>query len=398
MGCAPVITGSQFLVQTLAHLDCQAQLLGSFGYLALAEAGSPAGLALTGLLTLFIALYGVRLLFGSGGEPHDVVGAVLKIGIVLTLAVSWPAWRILAYDTILYGPAELAGSIMPSTLPDPRTAFVQRLQAIDGNIAALTYTGTGRQTGELIGQTATEGFRSIALEDETGLGLARSIYLASVIGSLAVLRVAAGLLLALAPVLAGLLLFDLTRGLFVGWLRGLLLTAFGSLGLTTLLSVQIAIMDPWLLDVLNRRSLGYATPTAPTEMLALVAAFALATVGLLFVLAKVAFHEAWLWKPSRREHAQTERVPPMLSRPAGANAIPVRARALAISESVASSVRREELSLIGGPSVRLIEARTVERARDQAGPPQLPTTPLGSGYRRTMRRELSSHRHRDRRP
>ncbi len=46
--------------------------------------------------------------------------------------------------------------------------------------------------------------------------------------------------------------------------------ALGSLGLTVLLCVQSAIMEPWLADVLNRRTLGYAAPTAPTELLALV--------------------------------------------------------------------------------------------------------------------------------
>lgn len=399
MACPPVVTGSQFLVQTLAHIDCQAQVLGSFGYQALAQAGSPAGLALTGLLTLFIALYGIRLLFGSGGQPHDVVGAVLKIGIVLTLAVSWPAWRILAYDTILYGPAELAAAITPtSTLPDPTANFVQRLQAIDSNIAALTYTGTGRQTGELTEEAPAAGFRSIAMEDETGLGWARWLYLATVIGSLATLRIAAGLLLALAPLFAGLLLFDLTRGVFMGWLRGLLLTALGSLGLTTLLSVEVALIEPWLLDVLSRRSLGYATPTAPTELLALVAAFALATAGLLFLLAKVAFQESWSFRFDRPGRTEIQRVPPSMSQMGGMNAIPVHSRAVAISESVASSIQREDRLLSGGLPPRLIGSGTIDRERGDAGPTPLSTNPLGSGYRRTMRSELSSHRQRNQRP
>src|SRR5687767_5935772 len=101
MSCPAVLTGGEFLVQALAHLDCQAQTLGSFGFQSLAQVGSPAGLVLTALLTLFVAIYGIRLLFGPGNggsdEARDLVNAVLKIGIVLTLAVSWPAWRTLAY-------------------------------------------------------------------------------------------------------------------------------------------------------------------------------------------------------------------------------------------------------------------------------------------------------------
>lgn len=398
MACPSVITGSQFLVQALAHIDCQAQVLGSFGYQALAQAGSPAGVALTALLTLFIAVYGIRLLFGSGDNGGEIVDGVLKIGIVLTLAVSWPAWRTLAYDTVLYGPAELAAAIMPTTLPDPRAAFVQRLQGIDSNIAALTYSGTGRLTGELIGQGQINGFRAIALTDEAGLAWARWIYLSSVVGSLATLRVGAGLLLALAPLLAGLLLFDFARGLFVGWLRGLWLTALGSLGLTTLLAVEVALVDPWLADVLNRRALGYATPTAPTELLALVTAFALATAGLMFIFIKVAFQEAVAFRLDRRVQPAIGRAPLAPIRSGAAAAIPVHSRAITISESVASSVRREDRLLSGGPAPRLIGSGAIDRERGDAAPTAVGANPLGSGYRRTLRSELSSHRQRDRRP
>src|SRR5690606_25537270 len=245
VACPQVVTGSEFLIRALAHLDCQAQTLGSFGFQSLSQPGSPAGAVLTALLTLFVALYGVRLLFGPGDEPRDLVGAALKIGIVMTMAVSWPAWRTVAYDTVLHGPAEVAASIMPTTLPDPRGGLPERLQAIDTGIAAFTAAGTGRQTGALIAEGAASGFGAIALEDEAGLGWARPLYLASTIGALAILRIAGGLLLALAPLLAALLLFDFSRGLFAGWLRGLVLTALGSLAVTVLFSVQVAVMEPW---------------------------------------------------------------------------------------------------------------------------------------------------------
>ena len=39
-GCPAVLNGGQFLVQTLAHLDCQAQTLGSFGFQSLPAPGA----------------------------------------------------------------------------------------------------------------------------------------------------------------------------------------------------------------------------------------------------------------------------------------------------------------------------------------------------------------------
>lgn len=398
MACPSVTTGDRFLVETLSHLDCQAQTLGSFGFQSLAQTGSPASVLLGALLTLFIALYGIRLLFGSDEGPHDLVNAVLKVGIILTLAVSWPAWRTLAYDTVLFGPAEVASVVMPSTLPAPRTGFAERLQAVDSGIAALTYSGTGRQTGQLLGDQATSGFRSIALTDEAGLGWSRPLFLASTIGPLALLRIAGGLLLALAPLVAGLLLFDFSRGLFAGWIRGLALVALGSLGMTVLLSVELAVMEPWLADVLNRRNLGYATPTAPTELLALVIAFAIATTGLLFLLGKIAFQNTW----SVRLSPFTQDRPPHLAgspalMPAGHTEIAAHSRALALSEAVAVQIRREEISTGGGDRIRQIGMASgpglLPAPTGQAG---LSTNePLGSSHRRIMRRDTSAQRRRD---
>lgn len=397
MACPTITTGNQFLIGTLSHLDCQAQTLGSFGFQSLAAPGSPASVALTGLLTLFVALYGFRLLFGPGNEPRDLLNSVLKVGIVLTIALSWSAWRITAYDTVLRGPAEVAASIMPSTMADPRTSFAQRLQSVDSAIAAFTLKGTGRQTGRIIDQTAPGGFRAVALEDEAGFGWARPIYLASTIGSLATLRIAGGLLLALAPLLAGLLLFDFTRGVFTGWLRGLALVALGSLGLTVLLSIQVAVMEPWLADVLARRNLGYATPTAPTELLALVSAFAIATTGLMAILGRVAFQTAsGVGQPIIAQLTSAaqgrERAPfPM----ATAGGTPTRSRAMAISESISTALRREQVQTDGIDPLRRHDVARSAEAQPSSGRATGPSSPLGSGYRRTTRRQTHSHQKRD---
>ena len=63
--CTPIITGDRFLGRVLEHVDCQAQSLGTFGYQALAEPGSLASTVVSGLLTLFIAIFAIRLLLGT---------------------------------------------------------------------------------------------------------------------------------------------------------------------------------------------------------------------------------------------------------------------------------------------------------------------------------------------
>jgi type IV secretion system protein VirB6 len=395
MACPQVVTGTEFLTRTLAHLDCQAQTIGSFGFQSLAERSSLAGTALSALLALFIALYAIRMLFGSGDEPRDVMNAVLKVGIVLTMAVSWPAWRAVAYDTVLYGPAEVAAAIMPSTLPDPRDEFAQRLQNLDTGFAVLTMAGTARDTGRAIDTMPANNSASVAMADETGFGWARSLFLATTIGSLAALRIAGGLLLALAPLFAGLLLFDFTRGIFAGWLRGLALVALGSLGMTVLLSVQLAVTEPWLADALERRASGYMTPTAPTEMLALTLAFAIATAGVLFVLGKVAFQQAMSAGRPALARIVAERAAPAAAQAVQANPVllPVHSRAVAVSESVAASVRRETVTADRARSIGALAASSVTGQAGRAAPSE----PLGSGPRRTSHRDHRSQRTRDER-
>jgi len=353
------------------------------------------------LLTLFIALFAIRMLLGDRVEGRDAVNAVLKLGIVLTLAASWPAFRILAYDTVLLAPAEVASSITPSTLPDTGAGFTERLQNIDTGIATLTLTGGGWQTGSLaLEQRGDDAFRTVAIADSTALGWARAIYLSSVIGSLAILRIAGGLLLALTPLMAGLLLFDFSRGLFAGWVRGLVLVALGSLGITLLLAVEVAVVEPWLADVLQRRAFGYAAPSAPTELLAFTLAFAAASVGLFVLLGKVAFHNAWAVKVERGVGQIRERLLPAAAPAAAAGAaarpieIRAHARALTVSEGVTNLIRHEEARRGAGQAALALPPPEIV-ARASGGDAH---ARIGSSWRRTAGRTTAAQAQRDNRP
>lgn len=299
MACRPIRTGDAFLSTVLENLDCQAQIIGSYGYQALGQPGSPIANVMTGLLTIFIALFGIRLLLGAAPTGKDIVSDVLKIGIVLTLAFSWPAFRTVIYDVLLYGPAQITQVIFAPSLADNANGLVGRLQAINDNLMQLTEVGTGRTIGQTVnGQGTNVSFTDSELADESAFGYARLLFLISTIGSLGLMRIFAGLLLALAPLFAGMLLFDLTRGLFAGWLRGLAIIFLGSVGITFVLIAELAIVEPWLIDTLTIRQLGYATPASPIEILAMTAAFFLIKFAMLWLLAKVAFSRGWLTVPS----------------------------------------------------------------------------------------------------
>ncbi|TMM46665.1 type IV secretion system protein [Qipengyuania marisflavi] len=398
MSCPTIVTGDEFLLRVLMHIDCQSRQLGTFGYQSLADPGSFAAQFMAGLLTLFVALYGLRLLFGPGPGMRDTVMDVVKIGVVLTLAFSWPAWKTLVHDVVLDGPAQIAASIAPSSLSREGRGLPARLQAADRAMVSLTSAGTGRANGAILQNDALGGnFSGTALRDEEALGYARLFYLAGVIGSLALMRLAAGLLLALAPLAAGLLLFGATRGLFSGWLRGLVLTLLGTLGAGVVLAVELSVVEPWLADALRIRSLGYATPAAPIELFALTLAFALVLVGMVWLLGKIAFTRGWQdireqvanAVPARVQQADARATQPPL----------VVNRAERISDSVALQMRHEE---------RIEHQRSAYRgmtpapaaagsAPGDSGPAPSYAEPqrLGSSYRREARRTSAAGTKRD---
>jgi type IV secretion system protein VirB6 len=400
MACPAIITGDSFLLRTLAHIDCQAQVIGSYGYLALGQPGSTASVLMTSLLTLFIALFGIRLLFGPPPGARDLVFDVLKVGIVLTLAFSWPAFRTVIYDVTLKGPAEIASVIgTASGNARPGEGLAERLQRADNAIVRLTEVGAGRNLGALIDREAPGGtFEGSALADDTAFGSARLLFLAGTIGTLALLRIAAGLLLALAPLVAGLYFFPWTRGLVAGWIKGLVLTMTGSIGAALVLSVELAIIEPWLADALRVRSLGYAIPAAPTELFAIMLAFAIVQLMMIWLLARVVFTRGWLTLPDWPRFPEMQLVPQAVATGRkGPGEITVL-RAEQIGSAMENVIRREQ-TMTNDRFTRTALTGMSDGAKTQTGPgPTIDagSPRLGSSYRRTSLRTSRSGQARDR--
>lgn len=356
MACPNIITGDQFVTRVLTHIDCQSRFLGSYGYEALGEPGSVAVTGMTGLLTLFVALWGIRLLFGPMPGARDVTYDVIKIGIVLTLAFSWPAFRIVIHDVVLDGPAEIASVLANPGLGATTTGFVERLQNVDNAVVQLTDLGTGRSAGQLLdGDAGQYRYAGTALQDESALGWSRLIYLSGMFGSLALLRLIAGLLLAVAPLAAGLLLFETTRGIFAGWMRGLVLTLLGSVGVTVIIAIELAVLEPWLRDALLVRSQGYAVTSAPIELFAMTLAFAIVQFGAIWLLAKVAFMHGWPTIPVTRLFQNGQPVAHGSTASNAADSTPAISRASRISEQVETRMEFErnrmlQLQPSGGPT------------------------------------------------
>lgn len=400
MVCPAILTGEQFLTRVLGNIDCQAEIIGTYGWQALGQPGSLASVVMTGLLTIFVALFGFRLLFGPPPGARDLVVDILKVGIVLTLAFSWPAFRTVVHDVVLKGPAEIAAQVGTGVMPGEGATFAQTLQGVDNSLLRLTESGTGRTTGQLLDRDAPGGtFRSVAIEDENGFGYARLFWLAGIIGSLALLRLFAGLLLALAPLAAGFLLFDATRGLFTGWLRGLVLGVVGLVGVSVVIAAELAILGPLLTDALRLRGLGYATPATPTEVLALTLAFALVQFAIIALMARMASMRGWMSLP-KIEIPNASTLRPAAATGGQERAEYTASRSERLVESVETQMRREgsavndrgDIRAVGSPRVAASgQASDTASAFDNRG------DRLGSSWRRSAYRSSTAGQRRDRR-
>lgn len=398
MSCTAVISGSGFLSATLAQIDCQAENLGSYGYGALAEPGSTISIALSGLLTIFVALLGIRLALGYSFKTRDAIGAVLRVGIVLTLATSWPAWRIVGYDLIMDGPAEVARAVgIGAGIPANGNDLRNRLQRADDGLVTMTANGTGR----LPGSDMRDAFRGIALQDEAGFGWGRLLFLVGTIAPYAVVRLGAGILLALAPLFGAFLLFSGSSSLFQGWVRGLGFTALGSLGISLVQSVSLTIFEPWLADAIVRRGTGEFTPAASTEMVALSLVYAVVTIGVVTLIARVTFFPLISLRLAVPDSRTRENLSRPFYPPSGTDHIQIDRpdRAHDIAASVAKSVHREERLVLAEGGHALTGA--LASGGSAPTPMPVPTRPggetLGSSYRRTFSRSTASHEQRDRR-
>lgn len=384
MACLAPDTGNGFLASSLAHLDCQAQTIGSFGYEALAQPGSSASTIVAGLLGLFVALFGFRLIRGDTISFGFLIDNAIKIGIVLALATSWPAYRVLVYDLTLKAPGELFEKVADaSDLPGAGGGLAERLQNVDNGILALVAAGTGQLDAA---RTDIDPLPAkTPLNDSLAVGLARTSYVASILGVLGLLRITGGLLLALGPVMAGLLLFDGTRSFFWGWVRALVATALGALAASIILSVELAILEPWMARVLDLRAARYATPEAPFELLAVTLSFGLILLGALGLCARLAFFSDH-WRGDKTQ--DTARIAPQSSPVflnGGTHTALAAERQLLVSGTYASPAG----SLVQASGPALIRTGALERSPDRMrdNETQSAAVPLGQTYKRTMTRK-----------
>ncbi len=404
MTCPGIVEGDAFVVSMLGAADCHARAVATLGYQALATPGSSASLLLTGMLTLFVAIWGYRMLLGETPGMRDGVVALAKVGIVLALATSWATYRPLAHDLVFGAPGELVAEVggaagLPGTLGDRAV----RIGYVDRGLARLGEAGVGKREGQqqVMRQRNINGRNELVVEnsqDPVGviepiaLAASRILFLISTLGGIVMLRFAAAILLALGPIFVAFLLFDATRGWFAGWLRGLMGTMIASFGVAILLGIELALLEPWVASLVARRAGEQTIAGAPVELMAVTAIFALAMFGTILLALKVAtglrLPETWRAAPERlnREVERLFQGRGAGNAPAGEPAVE-RSRAAAVADAVIATQRRESggAAPVTAAAVQGMAAPARTNPGARLAPGQAPNAPPPLGQRAARR-------------
>jgi type IV secretion system protein VirB6 len=329
---------------------------------------------------------------------------VMKIGIVLALATSWAAYRTLVYDVALRGPAELAATVgQQAGLPGAGAGLVERLGYADRNFVQLEVLGQGAVT-VTPGQAPVDAFgRPVpppSQFDGFAMGGARILFLTGAIGGLAATRLAAGFLLALGPLFIAFLLFESTRGLFVGWLRALGAMALGALGIAVALGVELVLIEMKLAELITLRNASLPIPGAAIELFVIALIFTLVMLAMVYAAARVALGfrlpDGWRAIPARLVgslRAREERLAEV-PQPRRAAAAEERSRAALVVDAVAATRRRETDNWPGAPALAAAGAgapsRRVAPAGGERDMPAPVAVPIGQSYRRRTRGRVSA--------
>ena len=287
MASCSSLVGQGVIRGVLGAVDCQTRAFSEAGYSSLTGASSGFQIALTALLTIYVALVGYRMLFAQGGARlSDAPGIALKIGAILALVTSWATFQTLVFDLAAHAPGEIAAAVAAP------------LQANSGALAADPVGGLQTaydqltQSAVAFGKQAppnVKAYSSPAVAAAEALSAASGVLFMTTAGVIAAATLAIGVLTAVGPVFIALFLIPATRGLFMGWVRALAAAAFVPLlgWLTTIL--MLSVLEPWLVSLAQQREAGALDAQTAMSAASLVFVFGAGQVALLIAAGVVAF-------------------------------------------------------------------------------------------------------------
>ena len=359
----------------MATIDCHTRAYAQGGYEALTQGSGLFGAALTLLLTIYVALIGWRLLFApDGARLAEAPGAALRIGAILALVTNWSVFQTLVFDVADRAPVQIAAAASApwTSSGDGRSLAARPIEGLDLAHSEL------RRSAAAFGVRAPPNAKAYASADAASaeaLSLAADALMVMSVGVVGGAKLAIGVLTAVGPVFIALVLLNITRGVFFGWVRAIAGSALTLMVGWALLVMLLVVLAPWLSALAQQREAQALEPRMATSLAALVLVFAVGQ-GVLVLAAWVA--ALGLKTGAGARPAAAAPVPGM-----GTDAPPpplqVISRADRLAQALAAEGQRSE--------VRVRETRIAAGGLRAAPVPTAglrPPEALGSSYRRPV--------------
>jgi len=215
----------------LTAVDCIASGVSEQAFNRLFGDDGQLAVVLTVVLGLYVGFFGISLMLGrSNISVRALVPKMMTLGLVLTFATSFVAFSSVFYNIFIGGPDQIAGILTGTRGESATLVFAQKLDVV---FVAI--------------QQASGDTSNISAFSPPGMmWLGAMLLLLGTVGLLVTARIALALLLALGPIFVVLALFDGTRGLFTGWLKGLTMMAlaplFAVLGGSIMLEMSVPVL------------------------------------------------------------------------------------------------------------------------------------------------------------
>jgi len=217
----------------LTAVDCIASGVSEQAFNRLFGTEGQLALALTILLGLYVGFFGISLMLGrSNLSVRALLPKMVTLGLVLTFATSFVAFSTIFYNVFIGGPDQIAGILTGTSGDESATAvFAEKLDVVFKAI-----------------QQASGDTKDISAFSPPGMmWIGAMLLLLGTVGLLVTARIALALLLAVGPIFVVLALFEGTRGLFTGWLKGLTMMAlaplFAVLGGSIMLEMAVPVLQ-----------------------------------------------------------------------------------------------------------------------------------------------------------
>lgn len=219
---------------SLRGVDCAANAMAEAAFNRLFTEGGFLGPTLTIILTLFVALLGFALITGRTRIGlASLTPRMITLVAVVTFATSWFVFQSVFWNLAVLGPDSIATGLM-GTDGSATTIFADKLDAVMVSLMQAS------------GGDAMDANTSI-FSPPGLLWSGGTMLLLGTVGVLATTKIALAILMGIGPIFILMALFDGTRGLFVGWLKGLVFMAltplFAVLGGSLMLELSIPVLS-----------------------------------------------------------------------------------------------------------------------------------------------------------